>query len=659
MLVTYMRSSSVNSYAMCPQKYFCTYVLGLKDKDNGKACQGNVFHKNFEILAKCKLAQQNGEKYFIDDNFGKLSVKIKIEKINKLSYDYYESEFPGLMPKGSEKTVLEWTHAALLKLNGEMDPRNQNIYAVEEFFDVEVPHSWADYSYELNGETISGRLRLKGTVDLITREDEVYLHLVDYKGLPIETPIPTPDGWTTMGDLKVGDLVFDQYGKPTRVEVKTEEKIKECYKITFDDTSTVICDDEHYWKLSNDSVVQISKLEVGDTINVADPIECEEKVLPIDPYTLGIWLGDGRNRSGDISSGDKFVFEEIERRGYKVGNNTDTSESKCEARTAYGLTTQLRKENLLHNKHIPEIYFRASYEQRLDLLRGLMDSDGSANKTRKQCIFMNCRKELSDDVKRLLLTLGQRALVSKTIAKGFGLVVDAYPVSFRPVDINPFLLPIKRDKVDKRWGPGKSDVRKVKSIEKVGERITQCISVDSPDKTYLCTENMIPTHNTGRRFDWAKETVKEYSDLESDKQLLLYYYALRLKYPNNKFYVSIYYANDHIIDKVLVPGGLFTFVFDDDTMKLAEDMLRKEFEKIKNDRYPRVISKTCAHFKCKYLCAYSKIIPEISTEKPACIFLREEISEKGIEYVTQKYGDLQRMKVYSGGGKLNVELKDA
>ena len=73
MLVTYMRSSSVNCYAMCPQKYFCTYVLGLKDKDNGKACQGNVFHKNFEILAKCKLAQQNGEKYFIDDNFGKLS----------------------------------------------------------------------------------------------------------------------------------------------------------------------------------------------------------------------------------------------------------------------------------------------------------------------------------------------------------------------------------------------------------------------------------------------------------------------------------------------------------------------------------------------------------------------------------------------------------
>lgn len=660
MILTYLRSSSIGTYAMCPQKYLFTYVLGMKDKDNGKAIMGSTTHKVLELLGKQRIAQLNKKRSFEDEEFGKIGhSKWSIEHFNELAHAYYEKLYPGIMPHNSKKITLEWSHLAVTRLDGEMDPRNQNVHAVEEFFEVEVPHDWAKYYYKVGDEVIEGRLGLKGTVDLIVKEDDVFFHIMDYKGLPIDTPIPTPSGWTTMGELKVGDIVYDQYGLKTKVVVKSSQTEKPCYKITFDDTSVAICDHEHYWELHDGSVVQIHEMEPGDKIRVAGPIECDHLDLPIDPYTLGIWLGDGRNRSGEITSGDKFIFDEISRRGFEIGVNSEKRNVNCESRTIIGLTKVLRGMNLLNNKHIPEIYFRASYEQRLDLLRGLMDSDGSANAVRKHCVFMNCREQLSDDVKRLLLTLGQRPLKSKTKAIGFGLKVNAFPVSFRPNNICPFLLPDKAKKIY-GWGPGRSNVRVIKKIESVEPRITQCISVDSPDETYLCTENMIPTHNTGRRYNWATDKVKTYDCLANDKQLLLYYYALRLKYPEKHFYISIYYINDYKIDKVDVPGGVFTFAFDDGDFKKAEAMIKEQFETIRDDKFPRVISKTCNHFKCQRLCAFSQIIPEISPDVPACIFIRNEIERIGLDAVTEKYADLSRMKVYSGGGRneVKLELKD-
>jgi hypothetical protein len=663
MILTYLRSSSISTFSFCQQKYFCSYVLGLKDKDNKKAIYGSVVHKNLELFALQRLAELNNKRSFTDDIFGRILFnKVSVEYFNDLSHAYYDNKHPGLMDKNSKDITLEWTHLAMTRVP-EMDPRVQNVHTVEEFFEVEVPHEWADFSYTIGDQVISGRLGLKGTVDLIVKEDEKYFHIIDYKGLPVDTPIPTPYGWSTMGDLEVGDFVFDQYGTQTKVVAKSSQKIKECYEITFDDTSRVICDNEHYWKLSDNSVVQIKDLKIGDYINVARPIDCEEKELPIDPYTLGIWLGDGRNRGGEVSGGDSFIFEEIARRGFKVGINQEKRKVTCQVRTIFGLSKKLRANNLLHNKHIPEIYFRSSFNQRLDLLRGLMDSDGSANNTRQQCVFMNCREILSRDVKKLLLTLGQRAIVSNTIQKGFGLTVSAYPVSFRPIGIDPFLLPRKSEKI-KRWGQGRSTSRRVKAVEKVDERLTQCISVDSPDHTYLCTENMIPTHNTGRRYDWGKDKIKEPEDFEHDPQLLLYYYALRLKYPERRFHVSIYYINDHIVEvyengkrtKKMVEGGLYSFCFDDVHFARAEKMLKAEFDKIRQTMYPKLLSETCSHFKCRYMCNYSSIIPEISPDKPACLFLKDEIQRIGIDAVTAKYGDMKKMSVYEGGGRTGVEL---
>lgn len=594
MIVTYLRSSSLNTYSMCQQQYFINYVLGVKNKDNGKAIMGSVMHKNLELLAKRKLADQNGDVFVEDDNFGKMRPsKFKnLDKINKMSYEFYEQSFPGIMPAKAEVITLEWTKLALSRYDGEMNPEKQNIFSVEDFFEIEIDKPWAKYEYELDGKTISGQLGIKGTVDLIVLDEDGYYHVIDYKGLPLDTLIPTPDGWSTMGNLEVGDIVFDQHGEQTKIIGKSDQKIMNCYRIYFDDGSTVECDDEHYWKLDDGSKTSIKDIRVGDLIRVAEPINCKHIKLPDDPYSFG----------SSISSNN--IFE------------------------------------------IPQIYLRSSYEDRKDLLAGIMDSCGSVDIDHKECII-NCHNQSTlNDVNELLVSLGQKP------------IQRSLTIYFRPIGMNPFLLSEKRQIVDKYFGSGKFNKRVIVKIEKIDAKITQCICVDSEDSTFLCTKNMIPTHNSGRRYNWSTEKIKTYESLQNDKQLLLYYYALRNKYPDKKFRVSIYYVNDHIIDKEVVDGGVFTFVFDDEDYQIAENIIKKEFESIRSNNKPSRISKDLQNWKCKYLCGYSKIIPDISTTKPACLHIAEEIEKNGIDYVTSKYGDISKMTQYTGGGRINVELKN-
>lgn len=329
----------------------------------------------------------------------------------------------------------------------------------------------------------------------------------DWKGLALDTKIPTPAGWTTMGAIAVGDTVFDSTGAQCTVVGKSAVKNIGCYKVSFDDGTTVVCDEEHMWKLRTGAVVSMADLtpERGKRqqknpryISTAKPLLLNDIVLPIDPYVLGLWLADGKHTSGDISKPDVFVWEEIQRRGYHVAMGTG-GKAACPTRTVRGLRTRLIAGGLLANKHIPQQYLRSGYEQRLDLLRGLMDGDGNANPTRKQAVFTSTNEQLSDSVCELLCSLGQRPLKSKVRANGFGRWVIAYPVSFRPIGLNPFLLPRKAARILPTWGPGRSVARMVTKVTPVVSVPTQCIAVNSLDNTFLCTDRMIPTRNTGKR----------------------------------------------------------------------------------------------------------------------------------------------------------------
>lgn len=345
----------------------------------------------------------------------------------------------------------------------------------------------------------------RGIVDALWIDGNV-ARAVDWKGLPLGTPLPTPRGWTTMVEVCKGDQVIGGDGLPCKVIGKSQVSTRECFRIEFDDKTVVECDDVHLWKLLDGSVVPVTQLKLRQKMPIAKPVLLPHVTdLPIDPYVLGIWLADGKHSTGEVTKSDSFIWDEIERRGYELGKTQGVHRGACRGHTIRGIKGLLRKLSMPHNKHIPPVYLRASFTQRLDLLRGLMDGDGNANPTRKQAVFTTCSKRLSDDVKQLLQSLGQRVNQATTTQKGFGLTVKAYPLAFRPQGLNPFLLSRKAKRIDPAWGVGNSNYRCITRIEPIGVQQTQCIAVDSADHTYLCTKDFLVTHNTGKRKPDSKQ----------------------------------------------------------------------------------------------------------------------------------------------------------
>lgn len=337
---------------------------------------------------------------------------------------------------------------------------------------------------------------LRGKIDVtLTLEDRVTLW--DWKGLALTTVLPTPTGWTTMGQVAEGDALLGGDGHPCRVVGKSVVRRGPGYVVQFDDKSEVTCDDQHLW-VTLRGVVSVGDLRRGDFVPLAAPLDLPEAPLPLDPYVLGLWLADGKHTSAEITKPDPSVWAEIERRGYSLGKMSP--DGQCRGQTVLGIRGTLQALGVLGNKYIPAPYLRASYQQRLDLLRGLMDGDGSVNLVRKQAVFTTCDKVLSDQVSELLCTLGQRVNQAVTRQRGFGLEVTAYSLAFKPQGgLNPFLMPRKADLVGPDWGPGRFWRRKVTAIIPLPEVVSQCVAVDSPDNTYLCTRAFLPTHNSGKR----------------------------------------------------------------------------------------------------------------------------------------------------------------
>ena len=336
--------------------------------------------------------------------------------------------------------------------------------------------------------------------------------IVDWKGLAIDTPIPTPSGWSNMGRLAVGDEVFDRNGQPTRVTGKSSVHHKPCYRVTFSDGTSVICDDDHRWVVETgyargrrEEIIEARFLAANLRnpvtgqrhlrVPLGKPLDLADASLPIDPYVLGCWLGDGTASSGAITKPDDELFKHIEARGYTVLPRHRVARG-VGSRTVVNLSGQLRAAGLLNNKHIPQSYLRASSEQRLALLRGLMDTDGTANIARRgECSFTSVDKATAYDVMELALSLGHPARVNEINGHGFGRDVTSYDVSFRAHGTdNPFALGRKAERVG--FGAVAGAHRMIVSVEPTITVPTQCIEVDSPTSTYLCTEKMIPTHNT-------------------------------------------------------------------------------------------------------------------------------------------------------------------
>lgn len=351
-----------------------------------------------------------------------------------------------------------------------------------------------------------------GHLDLWSREH--------YKLQRLDEPTPTPDGWKLHGDLVVGDRVFGPDGAICHVvALNAIVHDAECYEIEFDDGFTIQAGAEHLWPIERRTCKRIPGAYKTDgpqrryretvimqtreiaahphepndrlAIRVNDPLDLPEAELPIDPYVLGAWLGDGSSADGRITGIDEGIFDEIARRGFVVGAPT----GKCGVtRTIYGLCARLRSAGVLGKKRIPAAYLRASFAQRLALMQGLMDTDGHCN-TRGTATFVNVNDGLVDDLCELAHTLGLKPRRRRHTGIYNGQPRDFWQVSFQSYQALPvFRLARKLSRC--KTGARPHPRRFIVSCRKVPTVPMRCIQVSHPDGLYLTGRSMVTTHNS-------------------------------------------------------------------------------------------------------------------------------------------------------------------
>ena len=288
------------------------------------------------------------------------------------------------------------------------------------------------------------------------------------------TDIATPDGWRPAGSLVPGDRTFRAGGLPTPVRATTITE-SECFLVHFDDRAQVIATPAQPWQAvgrrhrTTLNTSEMAAYLAGDEcdllfpVPVCEPLQLPHRDLPISMYALGLWLADGKRSSGEISKPDEEIWARLRGEGYEVADNGRLT------RTARGLRGELRQLGLLDNKHVPFEALWGSHEQRLALLQGLMDGDGTWNRTRRQAVFSNTNPDLARAVEHLVASLGWKPRTWELQRRGFGLTVTCFDVTFTPFRDRPFRLKRKASLID-HDGFVRSRRRLVRAVEPLGVR---------------------------------------------------------------------------------------------------------------------------------------------------------------------------------------------
>lgn len=423
---------------------------------------------------------------------------------------------------------------------------------------------------------------------------------------PEYSKILTPNGWTTMGDIQEGDVVCTPDGENVEVLNKYEMGEQNVYKLTTLDGREVFASEHHVWEiLENNKPGTFNKPSLVTTAYIRDNIknrhgkfkitlpdvDCvnfPERELPVNPYVLGVLIGDGsicghisfsnvdndliekmrdilskenfsltksrisyhiKYENGNCGNKQSFEVETIDENGNKeVFGSTDDAAQRfgllrwkiqelCRENKVFNgrKFSYAQRENnfshpiknkLLHlgllgkkawDKFIPDIYKFSSKEQRLELLRGLMDTDGNIT-TNGECVLTTTSKQLAEDVKELVIGLGGKSSISirDRIGRGGHCVrIGRHIFSRRlcySVNVSlkdcPFFIQRKAE----RFHPREKWTHRVKfkSVELVGKEPCFCIKIDSKRALYL-TDGIIPTHNT------MEEKIAPYSVILYDK----------------------------------------------------------------------------------------------------------------------------------------------
>ncbi|MEH1012665.1 replicative DNA helicase [Micromonospora sp. CPCC 206060] len=464
------------------------------------------------------------------------------------------------------------------------------------------------------------------------------------KALALDTPLPTPDGWTTMGEVQVGDRLLGADGRPTTVTAAFEVRYgRPCYEVEFSDGSVIVADAEHLWKTTtrtsrrqapakgsrrawsdewvgvvgpefrhvlrtvereigpapdatrgtrrvagavplvyrtgqvvttlldraerpvnahskrvHDGVVTTEQIAATLRTDTADrrlnhavencaPLDLPERELPVPPYTLGVWLGDGHSAAARFATVDPGIIDGVEADGFRVRQSGPMAyailppplpvlaERECPAcgRTRCGELTpailnrssgrrcapcharfgsvvgMLRSLNVLNNKHIPGAYLRASEGQRRALLAGLLDTDGTVAPT-GDVQYTSTSKHLAEDVRELVVSLGYGCTITTRPVRGRNPESStAYTLNFSAVD-EVFRLERKRaaHRLRRRaTSRARTGSRYIVDVRPVPSVPVRCVTVDNDDHLYLAGRSMIPTHNSTASMDFARNAA--------------------------------------------------------------------------------------------------------------------------------------------------------
>lgn len=372
------------------------------------------------------------------------------------------------------------------------------------------------------------------------------------KALAVDTPIPTPDrGFVPIGELKAGDLVFSPTGKSIKILQAHEPFDSETYKVFFEDKTSVITHPDHLWhtytgreircgerRLSEEAkkkpgvkrnnveggirttkqikdtllcsdVGQSANRKFNHVIKLSKALDLPEKNLPLDPYCLGVWLGDGSKSAAQVTQlpedweGLRIGFEEAGFTWYKGSAKYSFKiNGMYQILKSLGITTSA-KEVREHrgakftNKHIPDEYLWASYSQRLALLQGLMDTDGYVA-VDGGCVFSNSNIRIAKGVYHLINSLGVKAVWKESVAKLYGVSKNLHYSVKWTNDLPVFRLKRKLDRLTNKKTKSRKhqNYRTIVAVEPDSKQIVRCITVDSSDGLFLFGKNFNVTHNS-------------------------------------------------------------------------------------------------------------------------------------------------------------------
>ena len=353
-----------------------------------------------------------------------------------------------------------------------------------------------------------------------------YNATANYEAHPYSQLVKLPNGETKLWkDIQVGDELFAPKGKTVKVIDIPVEGVMPIYKITLADKREVLCSDDHIWSvyrlnehprtLKNYSTHELIKIGTQNKfkqnnffIPNSEKVDYDEKDVPIPAYTMGLILAEGCIRGSHCTKNQIQVSSSVaDMEFYKTiipydikyigttGSNWNFVIKDCK--------NIFKNLQLLHSrsetKFIPELYLYNSYENRLELLKGLMDGDGNAPKNGTP-VYVTTSKQLAEDVANLARSLGFNASVSKRKTK----YLDAFKVKIFTNQVI-FKLPRKANRQYKcnnelRGSKADSYIVKtaIKSIEFVGYEMAKCVTVNSEDGRYLIGDYVV-THNCDKK----------------------------------------------------------------------------------------------------------------------------------------------------------------